>query len=104
MGANVGYAHPAKKQCIYALGAWLARAKDTVYQAAADGFVCATKEADTSTVIGYTDSGNPPTVIRRQEYHGTEVCGIIFPVKKNDYWKVTNTLGNLTLFWIPLEP
>lgn len=86
------------------LGAWLARAKDTVYQAATDGFVCATKDASTSTVIGYTDSVNPPTVIRRQEYHVSEVSGISFPVRKNDYWKVTTTLGNLILFWIPLEP
>lgn len=96
MGAEITIAY--KK-----LGAWLARANNTVYQAATDGLVI-TRSISNGNLCGYTDNDNPPITIR-----GEAVCecveatrdSILLPVRKNDYWKVEDAD---IIFWIPLEP
>lgn len=98
MGADVRT--PYKK-----LGAWLARASNTVYQALTDGFVCAIT-GSAQIVSGYTDGSNPPTTERQSNYGGAgagQEASISMPVKKNDYWEVIPTIS-ATVFWIPLEP
>ncbi len=97
MGAKT--TNPVKR-----LGLWLARAKGTIYQAATDGFVVFYDPSD-GTPAGLTDSATPPTITRVQA--GTSAVGyfgLTFPVKKNDYWKVTDTDAGCVVWWIPLEP
>ena len=89
------------------LGAWETKSSNTVYQAATDGFVCATAVAGTRTdVIGLTDGSNPPTMQRavdgdlpNNEGDKRRPRSITFPIRKGDYWKVT---GADTVYWIPL--
>ena len=81
-------------------GAWISKSNNTVYQAATDGCVSAFKGTAAGSVIGYTDGSDPPTTIRQSNHHASEVIGISFVAKKDDYWKVT---GATTVFWIPLE-
>lgn len=85
-----------------AFGSWLSRSDNTVYQASTDGFVCAYLNTQSSVnLLGYTDGSNPPTTLRCADT--TEVsnpyAGIMFPVKKNDYWK---TVGAGNVYWMPL--
>jgi len=82
---------------------WSTKAKDTVYRAMSDGFVCA-RTTGISEVEGRTDGSNPPTTARNiNEGHvAADQCGITMPVKKGDYWKVIN--ADLSVFWIPLRP
>ncbi len=88
-------------------GTWLARAINTVYQAATDGIVCAWWDGTTMTLRGITDSVNPPTIIRQEDTPAQAVVGygacIAMPVRKNDYWEAT-CLAAATVYWIPLEP
>lgn len=93
------------------LGAWDAgKVKDTVYQAASDLLVIASITGTTSgtqDIIGYTDSSNPPTTVRAKEvqtYASAEQACITFPVKRNDYWKVTTsgTGGTVAINVIPI--
>ena len=56
-------------------------------------------------LYGYTDGNNPPTTIRqRANMYLTELqyVAISFPVRKNDYWKITITSGTLKLYWLPI--
>ena len=96
MGATI--TTPTKR-----LGAWLARANDTIYQAACDGFVCGYSLAGIGACTSLTDAATPPTVIRGTNYTGVDGTprDAPTPVKKNDYWKVT---GATVVFWIPLGP
>lgn len=89
------------------LGAWLVRAKNTVYQAATDGFVIGFNVDINTTIHAYTDSANPPVTERNRNAQdvgsGNTGSSISMPVKKNDYWEV-DCPGVETIFWIPLEP
>ena len=85
--------------------AWETKADSTVYQAATDGFVCATGYWTTGAhaIEGLTDSANPPTITRSQistpdSAVGVQRHSVTFPVRKNEYWK---TLGALAVYWIP---
>ena len=81
-------------------GVWESKSNDTVYQATTDGFVCAWSSASTSYVTGFTDSNNPPTVARVANSSGDyDRSGITMPVRKGDYWKVTDAQS---VYWIPL--
>jgi hypothetical protein len=99
------------------LGAWVAKAVDTIYQAATDGFVIAMIDCPTSSdrgrLDGYTDSAATPTTKRcaceaslQGLYNMIQVASIMMPVKKNDYWKMTKTTDagtpTYTVYWIPL--
>ena len=82
-----------------AFGSWISKNNNTVYQAASDGFVCSYRNTH-GEIKGYTDSSNPPTTVRLawEPGYGYEV-GLMMPVKKNDYWKVT---GADTVYWLPI--
>jgi len=88
-------------------GAWASKSNNTVYQADTDGIICATALAATrSDVIGLTDGSNPPTTQRavdgdipNNEGDKRRPRSITFPVKKNDYYKVT---GADAVYWISL--
>ncbi len=90
------------------LGNWESKSAGTVYQAETDGFVCAYLPggtADGDYIHGYTDNSNPPTTIRVSCNRSSLAyyTGICFPVKKNDYWRVTtNTTDTIYVYWIPL--
>lgn len=83
------------------LGDWAAKANNTVYQAATDGFVVATVTGSGTNCVGYTDTNNPPTTARITSYNtgNYNLSPIMFPVKKGHYWKVT---GANDVQWIPL--
>lgn len=91
-------------------GSWDAASysKNTVYQAATDGIVCATVVYSGSGGIihGLTDASNPPTTIRSifEMAGGVNNNNIIFPVKKGQYWKVYESSGSftITINWMPL--
>ena len=99
------------------LGDWVAKSNNVSYLASSDGGVCCYLNVrDTGgsqyNVFGYTDSSNPPTIIRgactfqytpespRTNYHSFSM-----PVKKGDYYKVSGsgsgTVNNLNIYWIP---
>lgn len=82
------------------LGAWANKTKDTVYQATSDGFVLADGGTDVN-ISGLTDGSNPPTTERAHAYSGNVMGtqGLTMPVRKGDYWKVTNADH---VYWIPL--
>lgn len=85
-----------------AFGSWVSRSNDTVYQAASDGFVCATATPENALIKGYTDGSNPPTTLRTQCRGGggsANDAGITMPVKKDDYWTVTSAN---TVYWLPI--
>jgi len=88
------------------LGAWTAKSFDTSYLAATDGFVVA-YAVGPHYLLGYTDSSNPPTTQRasgrdRGDDADDSDSTITFPVRKGDYYKVTNTAGGVAIYWIPL--
>ena len=86
------------------LCAWEAKANNTSYLAETDGFVTATTETQLVAIVGLTDGDDPPTTTRIVNmYYGGEagrVAGIFMPVKRGDYWKVTN--ANV-VWWIPFN-
>jgi len=85
-----------------ALGDWVLKLVDTVYQAATDGVVMANNNSLLGgSLLGLTDSSTPPTVVRRQWSISNAYGGITFTVKKNDYWKVTYPYPMLSVWWIP---
>ena len=83
------------------LGTWSSAANNTSYLAATDGFVCAWSNTGNGTVKGFTNSSNPPTTQRTGNFGdaGAYNHGITMPVKKGDYWKVTEAS---TVYWLPL--
>jgi len=89
------------------LGTWASRSNDSVYQAATDGFVvayCNTSQGK-QTLIGFTDSSNPPTTARCivRNSGDAEHMSIMFPVRKGDYYKATGSYFSTgAINWIPL--
>ncbi len=96
----------AKVSSLYKkLGAWLARAASTNYQAASDGFCLGIgTNPGGALVTAHTDGATPATVLRQSVTNSTPglVTSVCCPVKKGDYWKVTG--ANVSVFWIPLGP
>ena len=80
-------------------GAWETKSNNTVYQAATDGFALARCAYTTDAIDGYTDSANPPTVLRLRAGSGTP--SITMPVRKGDYWKVVGP-SDTVVYWIPI--
>ena len=87
-------------------GSWQTMANNTVYQASTDGFVMGNgyNQRSNIPVTIYTDANNPPTTIRARggtwaEY-GDGYSFAMSPVKKGDYWKVTN--ATTSVYWLPL--
>ena len=91
------------------LGSWASKSIDTIYQADTDGFVIAHGEDidGDGYLWGYTDSNTPPTTIRIKaraaDAFAKDVLNVVFPVRKNDYWKVVKEdTKNNEVYWIPL--
>ena len=67
--------------------------------AATDGIVEASN-GNGDTVIGYSDTNNPPTTVRQRNKGPTgESASISMPVRKGERWKTT---GDTTTFWMPV--
>jgi len=85
-------------------GSWTTKVGNTTYQAETDGFVIGYL-GQNGIIYGYTDSSNPPTTKRwgqtPQDGYST-TSSIFMLVRKGDYWKVTTSVGSVTLFWISL--
>ena len=92
------------------LGDWVSKLVNTVYQATTDGFVCAftpNEQISASHLTGYSDSSNPPTTIRMEQSGRRNEAyfrvGIMFLVKKGNYWKVIQQYEQVTtVYWRPL--
>ena len=81
------------------LGSWTSKTNNTVYQAATDGLVIGSVTAAIRGT-GLSDASNPPTTERASNWGTTGVVvSITFPVRKNDYWKVTDCTA---VYWISL--
>jgi len=72
----------------------------TVYQALSNGFICGSGGDSGGQIACYVDPFTPPTT-RRTGSHSQNLneATINFPVKKNEYWKVTCTVGTITVFF-----
>ena len=85
-----------------AFGTWTAKATDTSYLAASDGFVCAYAQTGVTHLNGYTDANNPPTTLRLKD-NSAGISGgardLTMPVKKGHYWKVENAD---VVYWLPV--
>ena len=60
-----------------------------------------------SSMEGYTDGNANPTTKVQRFYATTGLApntggSIMFPVKKNDYWKIVVSNVTPTVYWIPL--
>ena len=95
-----------------ALGAWVGKAINTIYQAATDGFVLAYEYSDVNGAVlllkGYTDSSPTPTTERTMVWgennpalNTSTSMSIMMPVRKGDYWKVECGGWNYQVYWIP---
>ena len=85
--------------------------QDNVYKAESDGFVCVHTDSlnsDGGHIAGFTDGSNPPATLRSYcvtgaVYGAHPVLNFTMPVKKGDYWKVTESgNGTPTILWIPI--
>jgi len=91
------------------LGAWTARAADTVYQAPTGGIAVAIAEVTAQVaynLAAYTDAATPPTT-QREKIASINTGGVFVccPVKKYDYWEIkTASVSNVSVWWISLEP
>lgn len=88
---------------------------DLVYLAATDGLVVVGGARNTGvawTMWMLTDSSNPPTTVRHYMQSiindGSAHHGMMCPVKKGHYWKLTGTSltagggANGAIFWLPI--
>ena len=83
-------------------GDWdTSKSNNTIYQASTDGFVIMQASALGAYIYGYTDSSSSPTTVIIQNWVNVEqgARSLMFPVKKDDYWKVT---GCSAVLWIPI--
>lgn len=88
---------------------WTAKTKNTVYQAASDGFVQVTITTDgshNSDVSILSDASNPPTTARAVYAMGPgETKSFMSCVKQGDYYEVTVSNAAFTTavnYWVPL--
>jgi hypothetical protein len=85
-------------------GAWEGKTAGTVYQASSDGFVVAMADGPSGSgyIEGYTDSSASPStkVMWSSDQWSGQKGGVTFPVRKNDYWKVTTSFW-ATVYWVP---
>ena len=84
-------------------GVWETRARDTVYQAATDGFVIAYTNSGGGIRI-YVGDNNPPANIPAGNLAspGDDVSAM-FPIKKGQYWKVfASTIHEVDIYWVPM--
>ena len=85
------------------LGAFAARANNTVYQESTDGFIVGLNINDTPLEILIDESTNPPTTQRQYDNAAgvPDLISLFCSVPKNWYWKI---VGAATVWFVPLEP
>jgi len=78
--------------------------KNTVYKAAADGFITAYTTDYWKGFEIRSANSNPPTSVRAKNKGGTanSRMGISCPIKKNDYFNVVRPSGNAIIQWLPI--
>lgn len=77
--------------------------KDEVYKVGSAGFVCVYATLKTNGMIkGYSGSTNPPTLRISHGAINFIVEGLMLPVKKDHYWKITAQAGWAAIYWLPL--
>jgi len=94
---------------VVALGSWVSKSFDTVYQAATDGHVVCYISVDNGDRFQLlTDSSNPPGTVRGELETGSGTTAfrgsMSSPVKKNDYYKVaivSGAVGTSAMYFIP---
>jgi hypothetical protein len=88
-------------------GAGAALVKNTVYQAASDGFALSYVESESKYIQILSDTFSPPTQIRGCG-GGTTISysqgGFPVPVAKGMYWKVISDETTPFIAWMPLIP
>lgn len=74
-----------------------AKVKNTVYQASTDLLVVAMmSDVDTAEMHGYVGAANPPTsevAKEKTDGAGASMASITFPVRKGEFWKVSEVYG-----------
>lgn len=103
--ASTAYADSASH-----FGAWTINGytAGTTYQAATDGFVVAYCQANVGAnpiLNGYTDSSSAATQVLQSTMSFSNGASPSFtmPVRKNDFWKVTNTNSTTPIIsWLPI--
>ena len=111
--ANKKYVDDHTTPAYAGLGSWIDKTSSYgAQQALTDGFVICYGRASYNgvdvQVNFYTDSASNPTTLRGRIYtnsNTTETYTVITcPVKKNDYWKITQGAngGVQTVYWIPI--
>jgi hypothetical protein len=82
-------------------GTWVSKTGGTTYQAEADGMVTARGKGATN-LDGITDSSATPVTVRTRNYDSSTgaTLSVTFPVKKDDYYKVTG--DTVVMYWLPL--
>ena len=85
------------------LRAFAVRVKDTIYQAATDGFIAGVKVETTGKIKLYVEDATPPTILPQAD--GSDQYGSIsWVVKKDDYYKLWTETAALELgHWVPLQ-
>jgi hypothetical protein len=100
---------PAKVDSIF--GAWTdddsgssTLAKDNVYKATSDGFILAYGTMSSNgNIKAYTDGSNPPLTQRASGYaENSKEGGLMVPVRKEDYVKITIAGTSATIYWLPI--
>jgi hypothetical protein len=79
-------------------GAWASKTNATSYLASTDGIVTAITTTG-GYLTGKTDGSNPPSTIRSGGV--SYATSITMPVKKGDYYNVTDSSGGATVWWLP---
>lgn len=89
-----------------AFGSWASKSNNTVYQAETDGLVVAYGAFTVAALTGKTDASSSPTTTRQSiGIPGSNDSGcIMFPVKKDHYWKTetTGTVHSISVYWLPI--
>lgn len=83
------------------LGTPVAKTIGTIYQAATDGYVVAFMQIDNGDDVRlHSDAATPPTTAVQKLYTGSGTTAfdgsMCFPVKKNEYYKLTLVAGTVT--------
>lgn len=81
--------------------------KAEVYQVESDGYITvhAKPSGGNKYLDGLTDDLNPPTTHRQRtevEFAETFRLSISFPVRKDDYFKISVSEGTPTIYWLPI--
>lgn len=106
MGGHTSAPPPPTPTLHKKLGAWLARAINTVYQAETDGFVISRDLEHGGTVnplLVKTDGDDSPVTVRGESFDtdGSTKETVTIPVRKDDFWKVEFD-HPADVWWIPL--